>query len=103
MLLSESLIARPMESRSANSNSETTPDAPEDLDKADRHGNAQDCVQQAQKTLLVGTAALDRHLAARLEQMLQHGTEEHGADQQDRGEQGAAQGFLIVDPPRQSD
>jgi len=69
---------------------------PENFDKGDGHDDAQDRVQQAEKALLVSTAALDRHLTAGLEQVLQHRAEKHRADQQDRGEQRAAQGFLIV-------
>lgn len=53
-------------------------------------------MQQTEEALLVGAAALDRHLAAGLEQVLQHGAEKHCADQQQRGEQCATQGLLVV-------
>ena len=57
------------------------PDTPEYLDKRDGHGDTQNRVQQTQEAFLVGTAALDRYLAAGLEQVLQHGAEKHRADQ----------------------
>ena len=57
------------------------PDTPEYLDKRDGHDDTQNRVQQTQEAFLVGAAALDRYLAAGLEQVLQHGAEKHRADQ----------------------
>lgn len=53
-------------------------------------------MQQAQQTPLVGAVALDGFGFGRLEDVLEHRAEKHRRDQQDGGEQGTPQGFLIV-------
>ena len=55
-------------------------------------------MQQAEKTLLVSAAALQRLGFSRLEQVLEYRAEKYRGDQQDGGEQRTTQGFLIILP-----